>query len=136
MNIKRDEKWFKVFIASISVIKVLLEVEDTNPPSTIAVGNVIKISCLTQRIGQPLSNISLMLNGKTLSSNSPEHLYTVIMEDVGRDLLFSCHWDQLGPGGEAIYSGADTAPPVTVVLPPVITSNISRWEINILSYLL
>ena len=118
----------KVFIASVSVIKILIEVEGkSNDFSTVAVGEIIKSSCLTQIIGQPLSNVSLMLNDKILSSESPEYLYTVTMEDVGRDLVFSCHWDQLGPGAEPIYSGADTAHPVTVVLPPVITSNISRW---------
>ena len=127
MNFLRDEKWMKVFIASISQIKVLIEVEEkTNDFSTVAVGDVIKSSCLTQTIGQPLSNVSLMLDDKILTSTALEHLYTVTMEDVGRDLVFSCHWDQLGPGGEPIYSGADTANTVTVVLPPVINSNISR----------
>ena len=71
------------------------------------------------RIGQPLPITSIFANERVLTNNSVKASYQVLHEDVSKDIIFSCDWSQVGPGGEELFRGRETSQTVSIVLPPI-----------------
>ena len=56
--------------------------------------------------------------------------YNVGLEDVGRDLSFSCKWRQIVPGGELLYSGTETSRSISITLTPTIGNKTETRQVS------
>ena len=80
----------------------------------------------SEHVGKPLPEIGIYTDRGLQLSNADDgdHFdYKVGLEDVGQDLRFSCHWRQIIPGGELLYSGIETSRSISIQLSPVIGDN-------------
>ena len=74
---------------------------------------------------QPIPNTKVKLGGDVLSSDSLDVVYTVLMQDAGRYLIFTCDWDQTGPDGGILFYGQEDSPPLRITSAPVVNTNTS-----------
>merc|ERR1711874_874089 len=99
--------------------------------SEATVGTEIKISCVSEKMVQPIPHTKVKVGGQVLSE-SVEVTYNVTMSDAGKYLQFSCDWDQTGPDGEILFYGQEESSPVRITSPPVIESNtVTRYSYQV-----
>ena len=115
-----------MFVATLANIEVSItatEVEQASEAlSTIKVGEKMDVICTVEGDGQPSPSISLQLGEEVLAIGESQISYQVTRDQTGQVLVFSCHWEQVGPLGQVLYAGQEHAQPVQVLLPPQVGS--------------